>query len=204
MTPPPSQLLLGTANPGKVREMRALLGGAGLPLVSAADLQLDLQIEETADNYEGNARLKAARFAKASDLWAVADDSGLEVEALDGAPGLYSSRWAGEDGNDADRRARVLEQLAEHPHPWTARFVCTMVLAAPSGVLAVTTGECRGEIVAVERGEGGFGYDPIFLVEGTDQTMAELPVLKKNRSSHRGRAAQAMIPIIRRLVAQSS
>lgn len=199
----PGQLLLGTGNPGKVRELKALLGGAGLPLVSAIDLRLDLQIEETGQDYESNARLKARRYANVSDLWAVADDSGLEVAALDGAPGLYSSRWAGDEGTDADRRARLLEQLAEHPRPWTARFVCTMVLASPDGVLATTTGECRGEIAPVESGEGGFGYDPIFLVEGTEQTMAELPVLKKNRISHRGRAAQSMVPIIRRLLAEA-
>lgn len=198
-----SQLLLATSNPGKARELKALLGGAGLPVVSALDLQLDLQIEETGEDYESNARLKALRYANAADLWAVADDSGLEVEALDGAPGLYSSRWAGEEGTDADRRARLLAELEGHPRPWSARFVCTMVLADASGVLAVTRGECRGEISEAERGQGGFGYDPIFLVEGSEQTMAELPALKKNRLSHRGRAGQAMVPIIKRLLTES-
>jgi XTP/dITP diphosphohydrolase len=191
-----ARLLLGSANPGKLLELRALFGSLGPSLVSPADLHLRTDIRESGHDYEENARLKAAAYARAAGLWTIADDSGLEVEALDGAPGLYSARLAGEVGTDEDRRRRLLELLADEPRPWLARFVCTMVLATPTTALALTRGECLGEIVPEPRGAGGFGYDPIFQVAGTNRTMAQLASEEKNRISHRAHAAAAMRPLL--------
>ncbi len=192
----PSRLLLGTANPGKFSELSALFGSLGLSLISLADLDLQIDVRETGGDYEANARHKATTYARAAGLWTIADDSGLELEALDGAPGLYSARLTGAEGTDEDRRRRLLELLAGEPRPWNARFVCTMVLAMPSSALAVTRGECPGEIVPEPRGAGGFGYDPIFQVAGTSRTIAQLPSEQKNQISHRGRAAAAMRPLL--------
>ena len=191
-----SKVLIATGNPGKIRELAALLEPAGIPYLTPAQAALSLTVAETGDDYEANARKKALAFARASGRWALADDSGLEVEALDGAPGLHSARLAGAGANDAERRQRLLEMLQPHPRPWPAKFRCTMALATPEGVHHLTIGICRGEIVERERGTGGFGYDPIFLVAGTGQTMAELSEEKKNRVSHRGQALQEMLPIL--------
>jgi XTP/dITP diphosphohydrolase len=189
-------LLIATANPGKLREMRALFDLPGLELVSLADLRI-LQVVEEGSDYAENARLKAMTFAVQSGLWTVADDSGLEVDALDGAPGPHSARLAGPRATDADRRHLLLEMLHPFPRPWTARFRCTMALAGPEGSLDIATGICEGEIVPAERGSGGFGYDPLFLVAGQKQTMAELSEGEKNMISHRARAVQALLPTLR-------
>ncbi len=191
-----TKLLIATGNPGKIRELSALLEPAGIDYLTPAQAALSLTVAETGDDYEANARKKALAFARASGRWALADDSGLEVDALDGAPGLHSARLAGAGANDLERRHRLLEMLQPHPQPWPAKFRCTMALAAPEGVHHITVGICRGEIVEGERGAGGFGYDPIFLVAGSDQTMAELPEEKKNRISHRGQALQEMLPVL--------
>jgi len=189
-------LLIATANPGKLREMRALFDIPGLELVSLADLRILQEVDEGSD-YAENARRKASTFAVQSGLCTVADDSGLEVDALDGAPGPHSARLAGPQATDADRRRLLLELLRPFPRPWTARFRCTMALAGPEGSLDIATGICEGEIVPAERGSGGFGYDPLFLVAGRNQTMAELSEAEKNLISHRALAVQALTPTLR-------
>jgi XTP/dITP diphosphohydrolase len=188
-------LLIATANPGKLREMRALLNLDGLRLVSLTDREALHKIEEGSD-YAENARRKAASLARITGNWTVADDSGLEVDALGGAPGPRSARIAGEHASDAERRRMLLGLLQPHPHPWTARFRCTMALASPEGAADLAVGLCEGEIVSAEAGSGGFGYDPIFLVAGLGQTMAELSEADKNRVSHRARAVQALLPTL--------
>lgn len=188
-------LLIATANPGKLREMRALLDLPGLRLTSLAELGAVPGIEEGSD-YAVNARRKAASFAETTGCWTVADDSGLEVDILGGGPGPHSARIAGQHATDTDRRRVLLGLLQPHPRPWTARFRCTMALASPEGTVDLAAGVCEGEIVPAEAGTGGFGYDPIFLVAGRGQTMAELSEADKNRISHRARAVQVLLPTL--------
>jgi len=195
------QLLLASNNPGKLREFTALLGGLDLFLVRPADIGLKLDVEETGDTYQDNACLKAEAFAKASGLWSLADDSGLEVDALNGAPGLYSSRFAPQpDATDQDRREYLLEQLRGKPRPWSARFCCTAVICSPDGKYEIGIGICPGEIIQEERGQEGFGYDPIFLVNGKNKTMAELEPKIKNQLSHRGLAVRKLVPVLERII----
>ena len=191
------KLLLATNNQGKLAELRSLLNGLDLELVTPADLGLNLQIEETGESYRENAILKAAGFAKASNLWSLADDTGLEVEALDGAPGLYSARYAPQpDPTDRDRRLVLLRNLEEKPRPWKAVFRCVVALCGPDGSIITQEGTCPGEIIPDERGEGGFGYDSIFLLEVLQLTMAELSLVDKNNLSHRSRAVWKIMPAL--------
>ena len=192
------KLLLATNNKGKQMELRALLGGLGLSLVDPESLHLQLEVDESGETYAINAGLKAAAFSAASGMWCLADDSGLEVDALGGAPGLHSARLTGAKGNDRQRRTRLLALLAPHPRPWTACFRCVVALTGPEGKIDLAEGECRGEVILEERGKMGFGYDPIFLVQNTGRTMAELDMDEKNRLSHRANAIQAILPILRR------
>lgn len=195
-----SKLLLATTNPGKIKEMRALLQSLPLELLSPMDLDLVLEVKESGATYQENAALKARAYAQASGLICLADDSGLEVAALNGAPGLHSARYLPKPGaTDADRRAYLLEQLKGRPRPWEARFYCLVAVATSEGHLYYSEGICPGEIVPEARGEGGFGYDPIFLLPAHDQTMAELGREEKNELSHRGQAVRAAIPILRNL-----
>lgn len=195
------KLLLATNNPGKLRELRAILADLPLELLAPADLGLDLDVPEDGTTYAENAAKKALAFARASGLPCLADDSGLEVDVLDGAPGLHSKRYAPNPGaTDAERRAVLLQNLAGKPRPWTARFRATMAVAAPDGRVEWTEGVCEGQIIPQERGSGGFGYDPVFLLDGMTQTMAELPEETKNRLSHRARAARAAVPILRKML----
>lgn len=190
------KLLLGTHNPGKQSELRALLEYPNLEIVTIDDLGIQLEIEEAGATYAENARLKAVSYAVESGLWSLSDDSGLEVEALDGAPGLKSARFAGEGKSDSDRRRRLLEILKDHPRPWEAQFRATVAIASPSGEVELAEGRCSGEIIPEERGVGGFGYDSIFLTHGTGKTMANLEMGEKNRISHRARAIEALRPIL--------
>ena len=167
-----------------------------MELVTPDRVGLSLKVLETGSSYAENATLKASHWAQASGLWSLADDSGLEVEALGGRPGLYSARLAGEGRTDADRRAALLAELEGLRRPWIARFVCVMALADPGGPLDLATGICRGQVIPLARGQMGFGYDPIFLVEGEDKTMAELPMAHKNRLSHRARAFTNLRPVL--------
>lgn len=184
-----NQLLIATENQGKMRELRALLADLGIELITPSQRGLNLQVQETGCTYAENAALKALAYAKAAGLPALADDSGLEVDALDGAPGLHSARYHPRPGaSDADRRAYLLQNLQGFPRPWTARFHATIAIALPNGVLHFAEGYCPGEIIPQERGTGGFGYDPIFLLSDLGLTMAELSMEQKNRLSHRARA----------------
>jgi XTP/dITP diphosphohydrolase len=192
-----TQLLIASGNPGKLRELRALLDLPGLTLVSPRELGIRPEVKETENDYRMNAHHKALVFAEASGLWTLADDSGLEVDALEGAPGPRSARLGKAHFNDADRRRVLLQLLQPHPRPWRAHFHCTVALVSPLGELNFAEGICHGEIIDIERGTEGFGYDPIFLVQGTDRTMAELRMQEKNRISHRARAIEELLPKLR-------
>ncbi len=190
-----SKILIATNNAGKQREIQALLEDLGERLVMPAELGLRLDVTESGGTYAENASLKARSFAALSGLPSLADDSGLEVDALDGRPGLRSARFAPwPAATDSDRRHLLLEHLQVYPRPWTARFRCVVALVLPDGTLHLAEGVCPGEIIPEERGNNGFGYDPIFLVSGSKRTMAELTMEEKNRLSHRARAVLAIRP----------
>ncbi len=180
-------LLIGTGNQGKLREIRMILGRIPFELLDASGIEPP---PEDGDSYAANAISKAQYYAKSSGVWALADDSGLEVEALGGAPGIFSARYAGDDASDADRRALLMAELAQSQnHSRRARFVCVVAIAAPDQqVLNVAEGFCEGTIALTERGTSGFGYDPLFVPDGYELTFAQLPEAVKNRISHRGRA----------------
>ncbi len=187
-------------------------------LLTLKDAGVTLRVAEDGATYAENAARKALQYCKASGLLTMADDSGLEVDALDGAPGLHSARYSAKPGaNDADRRQVLLQNLADKPRPWTARFRCTVVIAVPAGhplpsrftpaavvdgiSLYQTEGTCEGEIIEQERGRNGFGYDPVFLMAGLVHTMAELSTEEKNQLSHRARAVKAAVPLLEKLAA---
>ena len=195
-----NKLLIATNNKGKVKELQDLLKGTGLELITPADINLNLEVEEDGTTYAENAIKKASAFAHASGLVSLADDSGLEVDALDGAPGLYSARYHPKPGaNDADRRAYMLENLKGKLRPWKARFHATIAIAIPEKDVQVVEGNCLGEIIPNERGTGGFGYDPIFLLPELNKTMAELEMEEKNRLSHRAKAVMNSIPVLKKI-----
>ncbi len=195
-----SKLLIATNNKGKVIELQGLLKDTAIELVTPADINLSLEVEEDGKDYAENASKKALAFATASGLISLADDSGLEVDALGGAPGLYSARYSPKSGaNDADRRAFLLQNLIGKPRPWKAHFHATIAIAKPSGELEIVEGNCFGEIIPEERGTGGFGYDPIFFLPELNQTMAELGMDDKNRLSHRALAVMNAIPVLEKL-----
>ena len=183
-------LLLGTRNAGKVSEIELILADVPWRLRSLQDLPDIPTPAEIGDTYAANAIIKAHFYARETGVTALADDSGLEVEALGGAPGVLSARYAGEGASDADRRRLLLSQLANVPlDDRTARFVCAVAIAAPDGhVMNVSEGICSGRIIFEPRGTGGFGYDPLFVPDGFDQTFAELADSIKNQISHRARA----------------
>ncbi len=196
-------VLIATQNPGKIREIRAVLSPHGFDLLTPSDLGLHLTVTEDGQSYRENAAKKALTYAQAAGLITLADDSGLEVDTLDGAPGLHSARFAPwPDATDADRRRLLIDRLHPHPRPWTARFRCVVAIATPDGIVHFAEGVCPGEIIPEERGTHGFGYDPIFLLPDRGQTMAEIPPAEKNQISHRGRALRAAIPIIKDLSGQ--
>ncbi|HEU0297666.1 MAG TPA: non-canonical purine NTP pyrophosphatase [Anaerolineales bacterium] len=236
-----TSLLIATNNPGKLLEFQELLRDTNVTLVNPAQIGLDLEVVEDGHTYAENAAKKAVAFAQASGLISLADDSGLEVDALDGAPGLYSARYGSTDGSklsDAERRKYLLSQLQDKPRPWTAHFHATIAIALPTnpvilspsaslrlnsakdlghqktetlqsplmGSFRVTNEEvylfdgfCPGEIIPEERGTGGFGYDPIFLLTELGKTMAELTMDEKNRLSHRARAVMKAKEILKTL-----
>jgi XTP/dITP diphosphohydrolase len=184
-------LLLATTNPHKVDEYRAILSDLPFTLLSLNDIQLDMDVEETGTTFRENAELKARAYAQASGMLSLADDSGLEIDALDGAPGVYSARFAGVDATYEERFDILLTQLRDVPvERRTARFRCVISLAEPSGYLRSVDGTIEGVIADAPRGKNGFGYDPIFLVPALGKTTAELTPEHKNKISHRGRAAQ--------------
>ena len=194
------KLLIATNNKGKVKELQELLRELNVQLVTPAEINLDLDVEEDGVTYIENAAKKAIAFAQASGLISLADDSGLEVDALDGAPGLYSARYHPKSGaNDADRRAYMLENLQGKPRPWKAHFHATIAIAIPGGDVKIADGNCHGEIIPEERGTGGFGYDPIFFMPELGKTMSELEMDEKNRLSHRARAVINAMPVLKEI-----
>jgi XTP/dITP diphosphohydrolase len=192
-----TDLVIASTNPGKLQEFRALLKHFPITLINPEELGLILSIQEENDSYLNNAKRKAQAYAEKTERWTIADDTGLEVDALNGAPGLKSARLAGPGRSDADRRGLLLDLLHPHPHPWTARFRCIVVLVGPGGSIDSGEGICEGEIIPQERGKHGFGYDPIFLVSDLQKTMAELTLEEKNHLSHRARAVQAILPVLK-------
>jgi len=191
-------LMLATSNPGKVAELRAILASlfdlGGLSLLSPRDWPAPLpQVTETGTTFAENARLKADALAAATGIPSLADDSGLCVDALDGAPGLYSARWAGPGASDSERNTKLLLALADvPPERRTARFVCAAALAMPGGETRTAEGVCEGVILTAPRGANGFGYDPLFLLPDLRRTMAELTSEEKNRLSHRALAVSRL------------
>ncbi len=192
------QLLLASRNPGKCREMRVLLQPLGVEIIDVIELATEVRVDEIGKTYAENASLKAGIFAEHFHIWAIGDDTGLEVDVLEGAPGLHSARLVGPGGSDVERRNHLLSLLGSHPRPWTARFRCVVALAGPEGGIDLAEGDCEGEIIPDERGDGGFGYDSVFLVKGRGRTMAEIRPEEKNRVSHRARAVQALLPTLKK------
>lgn len=184
------RLLLGTNNKAKVREYRVLLEGIPYDIVTPADLGITLDIEESGATFEENASLKASAYSSMSSLIALADDSGLEVHALNGEPGVMSARYAGEGASDKERIEYLLAKMAGMPlQERDARFRCVIAIASPDGSITLCSGECPGVIALEPKGEGGFGYDPVFYLPQLGKTMAELSMDEKNEVSHRGKAA---------------
>lgn len=189
-------LLVATGNAGKLREFCRLLDG--IDIVSPADLALTLEVEESGATFEANARLKAEAYAAAAGLPALADDSGLEVDALDGAPGVHSARYGDPGLDDGQRCDLLLQNLDGHPVPAqrAARFRCVLVAAATDGRHCRAEGVCEGRIALVRQGARGFGYDPVFYLPDLGRTMAELSGPEKDGISHRGRALRAIRPLL--------
>lgn len=186
-----TRLLVATTNPGKQREFRRLLAGLPAEILTPEQLGLDLEVDEPHDTYAENATAKADAFARASGIVSIADDSGIEVAALDWGPGVRSARWAGAKGQEASRLLDALGADADR----RARMVCALAVAVPADpapTVEVFTGVMEGTVATERRGDGGFGYDPVFLIDG--RTTAELPEGEKDRLSHRGRAVQAATP----------
>jgi XTP/dITP diphosphohydrolase len=198
------KLLVATHNPGKIREYAALLADLPLTVISLRDAGIERDVEETEDTFRANAQLKAQTYASWSGLWTWADDSGLEVDALGGRPGVYSARYGGPGLTDRDRYEKVLAELRAFPRPlWTARFRCVIALVSPAGEVHFVEDTVEGCITDEPRGEHGFGYDPIFFLPTYNATMAELSPEQKNQISHRGKAAyQARTRLIALLAAQ--
>jgi XTP/dITP diphosphohydrolase len=193
------KLLLATNNQAKVREYKSLLKGLRLELVTLAEQGIISVVDEVGESLEENARLKAAALARESRLPALADDSGLEVDALGGEPGRLSARYAGEGASDRDRIDYLLARLKGVP--WerrSARFRCVIAIATPEGEVELCSGECPGFISFEPKGEQGFGYDPVFYLPELDKTMAELTLEEKNRVSHRGEAARQACQVLSR------
>jgi XTP/dITP diphosphohydrolase len=196
-------LVLATLNPGKVREFAELLSAAGLPAHVIGLWEAGISApKETGTTFRDNAILKARHAAAATGQLALADDSGLEVDGLGGAPGVYSARYAGPGADDEANRRQLVAALEAAPEAArTARFHCAIAIAQPDGAVEVVEGTCEGIIVTESRGTHGFGYDPLFLLPDRGQTMAELTSAEKNAISHRARATARALPILRRRLA---
>lgn len=200
-----SVLLLATTNPGKLREYREIFTELPFRLTTLDEQGIDLDVEETGATFAENALLKARAYAQASGLLTLADDSGLEIDALGGEPGVYSARWPTADTTYPERFKLIFERLADlSPERRTARFRCVIALARPDGWHEMVEGTVEGIIADAPRGANGFGYDPIFYVPALGATTAELSPEEKHRISHRGRAARAARDVLLRLNAGSS
>jgi len=197
------KILLATTNNGKLRELRSLMEGLPFDCVSPVEFGLPLDVPETGTTYAENATLKALAYQSASGLIVVADDTGLEVDALDGAPGLHSARFSTlPAATDADRRAKLLHLLMEKSRPWLACFQCVVAVAVPGRGVELFHGSVEGEIIPSERGEHGFGYDRLFYIPAAGKTLAELDMSEKNAFSHRAVAVKNAIPYIIKTISE--
>ncbi len=195
-----ARLLLASFNAGKVREYRALFGDLGYQMVTLAEEGISEVATESGTSYEQNAEIKACTYAKLAGLVTIADDSGLEVDALGGKPGLHSARFAGQHATDADRVGTLLAKLEGVPREKrTAHFKCVIAIATAAGLLGLCHGECHGLITLEPGGDSGFGYDPVFYLPEAGKTLAELPLEIKNQFSHRGRASQRARQVLKQL-----
>ncbi|MEM9924408.1 MAG: RdgB/HAM1 family non-canonical purine NTP pyrophosphatase [Cyanobacteria bacterium P01_D01_bin.50] len=187
------QLVVATSNPGKLKELQKYLADLDWELVLKPQ---ELEVEETGDTFASNARLKASSVAIATNNWAIADDSGLQVDTLNGAPGVYSARYG---ATDPERISRLLKELGDKSDR-TAQFACAIAIARPDGTIVLESeGICRGEILCETRGNGGFGYDPVFYVPGSQLTFAEMTPEVKRSISHRGKALAGLLPQLKKL-----
>ena len=193
-------MIVATGNPGKLKEMQAYLAELDWDIRLKPE---EIDVEETGSSFAENACLKASQVAKLTGHWAIADDSGLAVDALGGAPGIYSARY-GNCNSDAERIVYLLKELNDHPNR-QAQFVCVIAIAQPDGAIVLQAeGVCPGEILDTPSGAGGFGYDPIFYVPDYKMTFADMPTDLKHQISHRGKAFQALIPKLKTLPSLSS
>jgi XTP/dITP diphosphohydrolase len=193
------KLLLATNNKGKIREYRKLLKGISYKLVTPIELGITIEVDEVGESFEENARLKATLFAAESGLLTLADDSGLEVDALGGEPGVLSHRFAGEGASDSDRNEYLLLRMKDVPEgKRSARFVCVIAVSTPDGRVETYYGECPGIIPLKPRGKQSFGYDPVMYIPEMGKTMAEMSMEEKNRISHRGKAARKVAELLSR------
>jgi len=198
MVQPSPKLLVATGNQGKAHELADLLNGVPFEIVWLWNLDLPTEIDEPADTFEGNAVIKAETYAKMSGLLTLADDSGLEIDALNGEPGVHSKRFAGEDATDEDRGRIVLQKL--DGVPWeqrTARYRCVIAVAGPGENTVTCESVCSGIIGYESHGNGGFGYDPVFYLPEYGKTVAELPLNEKNKVSHRAKAAKQAVVLLK-------
>ena len=194
------KLLLATTNQGKINEYRFLLGNLGYQIVTLAEQHIDKVVTESGNSYEKNAQLKAAAYAKSCQLVTLADDSGLEVDALDGKPGIHSARFGNKGATDSEKAKILLSKLTSIP--WekrTAHFKCVIAIVTPQGQLELCHGECHGIISFKPKGNNGFGYDPVFYLPELGKTMAELPKEIKNQISHRAHAIQRVQQVLQQL-----
>ncbi len=191
------ELVIATRNRGKLREVTAFLKPAVPRILSLLDFPEIGEIVEDGETFAENAIKKAKTVARKTRRWALADDSGLAVDALEGRPGIFSSRYAGEGATDSDRVQKLLLEMASVPEGHRqARFICVIALSSPDGETRIVEGECRGRIAFEPRGQQGFGYDPVFFVPEFERTMAELPLEVKNQISHRARALEKIRRIL--------
>ena len=191
-------IVLATRNNGKLMEFRTLLQSLESRILSLQDIDINRDVEESGNTFAENARLKALEYSQWTHYPVLADDSGLEVMALGGRPGIYSARYAGADASDEDRNRKLLKELEGEKNNRNARFFCALALAQHGAVLLETEGECRGVITRTLRGTNGFGYDPVFLFPDLDKTFAELNKEEKNTYSHRTRAIHNLIVLLNR------
>lgn len=197
-------ILVATHNQGKVREYAELLADLDVRWLGLDEVAIDWDVDETGDTFEANAILKATTYARASGLLTLADDSGLEVDALDGRPGVYTARFGGEGLTPKQRYRLLLRELVNVDEAArTARFRCAVALAEGETLHGTATGIVEGKIAHEPRGDGGFGYDPVFFVADQGQTMAQLSPAIKNRISHRARALQAILPLLQEVLART-
>ena len=193
------KIVAATQNKGKIREIDEITSKLGFSVISReeAGVPADFDTDETGTTFEENSEMKARDILEMTGIAAVADDSGLVVDALGGEPGVYSARYAGEEHNDAANRKKILEKLSGVPdEARTARFVCVVTLAMPGGETLQARGTVEGKIIEEERGENGFGYDPIFIPDGYDRTFAQMSAEEKNGISHRANALAALAELL--------